>query len=149
MSWTGPIEKEAGTAQSSTSGPSEGEPISQKPLILIAEDDRRLRELLEAILQRDYRLVMAKDGLQAIVFAKKCAPDLILMDIQMPKLTGWQVIREIRALRKKVPIIVITGFHDPYNKLKARRLEIADCLAKPLDLVRLQRLIEERISSTE
>lgn len=119
----------------------------QKPLVLIAEDDVNVRELLQAALQADYRLLLAKDGLQTIEQVKTQSPDLILMDIWMPKLNGWQVIREIRALHNTVPIIVITGHPDPYNKLKAEKFGVVDCLSKPFDLIYLQKLIREKIKT--
>jgi CheY-like chemotaxis protein len=119
----------------------------RKPLILIAEDDRAAREFLQLALQDDYRLLFAEDGLQTFEQTKNRSPDLIVMDIRMPKLNGWQVIREIRALQNMVPIIVITGHPDPYDKLKAKRLGVVECLSKPFDLAYLRRLIRKEAES--
>jgi CheY-like chemotaxis protein len=119
--------------------------MTHKPLILIAEDDRGIRDLLQAALEENYRLLVAEDGLQTIEQVKNGSPDLILMDIWMPKLSGWQVIREIRAKKNMVPIIVITGIPDPYNNLKAQRLGVVACLPKPFDVAHLRQLIREKI----
>jgi CheY-like chemotaxis protein len=122
--------------------------MSRKPLILIAEDDDKYREILESALQDHYRLLFAKDGLQTIEQVQSQSPDLIVMASHMPKLNGWQTIREIRAVRKKVPIIVLAGYPDPYDKSKAERLGVVDCLSKPFDVVYLHRLIRENTNST-
>jgi CheY-like chemotaxis protein len=121
----------------------------RKPVILIAEDDPKFRELLQLYLEGEYCLLFAKDGLQTIEQVQESSPDLILMDIRMPRLTGWQAVREIRARQKMVPIILITGYPDPLNGHKAETLDVDACLSKPFDFAHLRRLIEERVGGEE
>jgi CheY-like chemotaxis protein len=119
--------------------------MSEKPVVLIAEDDRLVRNLLRITLRNDYELRFAEDGLQTVEQAKEGFLDLILMDINMPKVNGWQAIRELRALQNNTPIVVITGFPDPLNEIKAKRWRVFACLNKPIDLIYLQEVVRKAI----
>ena len=123
--------------------------MSKKPLILIADDEVGTRESLRFLLKDDYDLVFAENGIQALEQVKSQSPDLILMDISMPQLSGWKVIRKIRAQRNFVPIIVITGLPDPSDKVKVQELGVSEYLSKPFDLAHLQQLIRETILVSE
>jgi CheY-like chemotaxis protein len=123
--------------------------MHEKSLVLIAEDDRQIQSLLQESLQKEYHLIFAKDGLQAFEFVKQYSPDLIIMDLHMPKLTGWQAIQEIRVSGKKLPIIVVSGFHDVYNERKAEKYGIVGFLYKPFSMDHLKQLIQENIGSSE
>jgi CheY-like chemotaxis protein len=80
--------------------------------ILLAEDDRFLRRACEASLrQRGYRVVAAPDGAEALRLAAAERPDLILLDMLMPKLTGGQVLRALRAdaATRAIPVLVLSN----------------------------------------
>jgi DNA-binding response OmpR family regulator len=117
----------------------------QKPLVLIADDDRNIRRILKLGLEQDYRCCLAEDGLQAVEYARAESPDLILTDIMMPRLNGWEAIREIRSIGLDVPIIVMTGFADSWSQAEAVELGVTDCLAKPFSLYHLRELISKKI----
>jgi|Deesub1362A_J573_1020465.scaffolds.fasta_scaffold00185_63 CheY-like chemotaxis protein len=119
--------------------------MSQRPCILIAEDDLGPREALRFLLKDDYRLIFAEDGREALARVHQDTPDLILMDIRMPYLDGWEAIRQLRNEGISAPIIVITGFPDPADKEKIKELSVKAYLSKPFDLLRLQELIRSTL----
>lgn len=124
--------------------------LSRPRTILVAEDDADVRLMLKTLLNmKGYRVVESGDGQETVDVARTELPDLILMDLQLPRLNGFAVARFVRqtdALRK-VPIVVITG-HDP---AKHRGLALAaGCNAyvqKPVDFDRLDELITSLLSS--
>lgn len=83
---------------------------TEKATILIAEDTDSNFDLLNAILGRKYRLVRAKDGMEAVTMYDEVNPDLILMDIKMPNLDGLEATRIIRQLSAEVPIIAQSAY---------------------------------------
>jgi DNA-binding response OmpR family regulator len=113
--------------------------MSKKPLVLVVDDDQHLGEFLQMALGKDWRVILAEDGLQAV--------ELILMDINMPRLNGWNAIREIRAMGIAVPIVVMTGFPDPSDQIKAQELGVVECLYKPFNILRLRELIHRQMKS--
>jgi two-component system, NarL family, nitrate/nitrite response regulator NarL len=84
-----------------------------KPLrVLIADDHRLFAEALEAILTTDERIEVvgqASDGEQAVELARKLGPDVVLMDVSMPVLNGFEATREIRAAGEGVRVLMLTG----------------------------------------
>jgi len=103
------------------------QPTSQTPLlILIADDNVDTREMYALYLTTvGYRVETAEDGHEAILRARAMHPDLIVMDLQMPKLDGWAAIRELqgRAMTAAIPVIVLTG-HDFKAFLKPAALAV-------------------------
>ncbi len=101
--------------------------------ILIVDDDVNICELLRLYLEKDgFDTVVANDGEQAVQFAAKYTPDLILLDIMLPKLDGWQVCREIRKT-SDVPIIMLTAKGETFDKILGLELGADDYVSKPFD----------------
>ncbi len=101
--------------------------------ILICDDDRNICELLRLYLEKDgYTLAIANDGEEALEKFASEAPDLILLDIMMPKLDGWQVCREIRK-KSNCPIIMITAKGETFDKVLGLELGSDDYVVKPFD----------------
>ncbi|MFN8421267.1 MAG: response regulator [Anaerolineae bacterium] len=105
------------------------------PLVLIADDDKNTRELLGTMLQREgFRVESAADGQEAVKKAFKVIPDLILLDIQMPGLDGFEVLGKLRAepTTEHIPIIVISAAaRDSHDVVKGLGLGADDYLLKP------------------
>jgi two-component system, cell cycle response regulator DivK len=120
-----------------------------KPLILIAEDSLDGREMMSALLRlKGYDVVVAEDGVQAIDMALKNSPDLIFIDLELPRLDGISVARNIRRSRKLcgVPIIVVSG-HDPAGHREAAiAAGCTDYLMKPIDFDRLDAILELNVA---
>ena len=101
--------------------------------ILIVDDDENICELLRLYLEKDgFETVVANDGEQAVDYAAKYTPDLILLDIMLPKLDGWQVCREIRK-SSDVPIIMLTAKGETFDKILGLELGADDYISKPFD----------------
>ena len=100
---------------------------------MIVDDDANICELLRIYLEKDgFSTVTSTDGEQAIIYAKQYHPDLILLDIMMPRLDGWQVCREIRKT-SSVPIIMLTAKSETFDKILGLELGADDYITKPFD----------------
>jgi two-component system cell cycle response regulator DivK len=103
--------------------------------ILIVEDTDLNRDLLVQLLEDDYQIVTAEDGEAGIAIAGQEHPDLILMDLSLPKIDGWQATRRIKADAnlREVPIIALTAHAMLGDEEKARAAGCNDYLSKPID----------------
>lgn len=103
-------------------GCSEGSSADASPsqqTILIAEDEDSNFDLLKAILGRKYRLIRARDGMEAVMSYDEAKPDLILMDIKMPNLDGLEATKIIRELSTTVPIIAQSAYAYQQDQIAA------------------------------
>lgn len=102
-------------------------------LILIAEDEVEIAEILAAYLERSgLRSVHAVDGHDALAKHHSLKPDLVLLDVQMPGMDGWQVIGEIRH-RGDTPVIMLTALDQDIDKLTGLRIGADDYVVKPFN----------------
>ncbi len=101
--------------------------------ILIVDDDSNICELLRLYLEKDgFSTIVAVDGEQAVKLADAEKPDLMLLDIMLPKMDGWQVCREIRKT-SKLPIIMLTAKGETFDKVLGLELGADDYVSKPFD----------------
>ena len=101
--------------------------------ILIVDDDINICELLRLYLEKEgYETSVANDGARAVELARLYSPDLILLDIMLPRLDGWQVCREIRKF-SETPIIMITAKGEVFDKILGLELGADDYVTKPFD----------------
>ena len=113
--------------------------------ILLVEDNEMNRDMLSRRLERrGYEIVMALDGEQGVEMAQSAKPDLILMDMSLPAMDGWEATRRIRAsvATKSVPIIALTAHAMSDDREKALAAGCDDYDTKPVDLERLLPKIE-------
>jgi two-component system, cell cycle response regulator DivK len=103
--------------------------------ILIVEDVEMNRDLLVQLLEEEYELVEATDGRQGLEMAARERPDLILLDISLPEIDGWEVARRIRAdeALRQIPIIAVTAHAMAGDEEKAYASGCNDYLSKPID----------------
>lgn len=105
--------------------------MSQK--VLVVEDDINIAELLRLYLQKDgFEVSHAADGGKAVEMAKEIQPDLVLLDIMLPVMDGWQVCRELRK-SMKMPIIMLTAKGETFDKVLGLELGADDYVTKPFD----------------
>ncbi len=120
--------------------------------ILIVDDDTNICELLRLYIEKEgYQAVLAYDGEQAIEVFNKEQPNLVLLDIMMPKLDGWQVCREIRKT-SDCPIIMITAKGEVFDKILGLELGADDYVVKPFEakeVVARVRAVLRRTGSNE
>ncbi len=101
--------------------------------ILIVDDDTNICELLRLYIEKEgYTTAIAYDGMQALELFNKEQPNLVLLDIMMPKLDGWQVCREIRKT-SDCPIIMITAKGEVFDKILGLELGADDYVVKPFE----------------
>ena len=101
--------------------------------ILIVDDDTNISNLLRLYLEKEnFTCVIADDGEKAVELFKSEKPDLILLDIMLPKLDGWQVCREIRK-NSDCPIIMITAKDETFDKVLGLELGADDYIVKPFE----------------
>ena len=103
--------------------------------ILIVEDVALNRDLLVQLLEDAYRLVLAEDGVDALKRAAEVRPDLILMDLSLPNMDGWEATRRLKAdeTLAHIPVIVLSAHAMRSHEERARASGCDDFLTKPLD----------------
>jgi CheY-like chemotaxis protein len=118
------------------------------PAILLVEDNEMNRDMLSRRLERKgYTISMAVDGQQAVAMAATTNPDLILMDMSLPVLDGWEATRRIRATGNAVPIIALTAHAMDGDERQAREAGCDDYDTKPVDLPRLLAKMEALLAA--
>ena len=101
--------------------------------VLVADDDKNICELLRLYLEKEgYTVVLANDGEEALERFSAENPDILLLDVMMPKLDGWQVCREIRKT-SEVPMIMVTAKGETFDKVLGLELGADDYVVKPFD----------------
>lgn len=109
--------------------------MSQK--VLVVEDDSNIAELLRLYLQKDgFEVSHAADGGKAVEMAKEIQPDLVLLDIMLPVMDGWQVCRELRKTMK-MPIIMLTAKGETEDKVSGLEMGADDYIVKPFEVKEL------------
>lgn len=123
------------------------------PRILICDDEIGTRESLRMILKDKYELLFAEDGQQAVDRLAEGKVDLILIDINMPRLSGIEALQRIKEIDSEVEVLVITGFGSLDTAIQAMKYGAYDYITKPFDMNAILRLVEKgltrRRSSTE
>lgn len=120
------------------------------PTILLVEDNEMNRDMLSRRLQRKgYAVIVAEDGVEGVSKARDEMPDLILMDLSLPVLDGWEATRRIKAddATKAIPVIALTAHAMSSDREKALQAGCDDYDTKPVDLKRLLGKIEAALSN--
>lgn len=120
---------------------------SDRPLVLVADDEPDMRHFLVSQLADEYEIIEAVDGREAAERAQAALPDLILLDLMMPHKDGLQVCRELRAYEPTagLPIILLTARADEEAKFDALQYGANDFLAKPFSSVELQARVKNLV----
>ncbi|MGN1031315.1 MAG: response regulator transcription factor [Butyricicoccaceae bacterium] len=102
--------------------------------ILIVEDDANIRELLRLYLEREgYEIFEAENGAVGLEQWKRCKPDMLLLDVMMPVMDGWEVCKKIRE-ESEVPIIILTAKGETFDKVNGLEMGADDYIVKPLEM---------------
>ena len=106
-----------------------------KKTILVVDDTDWNRELLVQLLEDEYTILQAVDGAEGVRMTQEHKPDLILMDLGMPVMDGWEATRRIKAndAVKQIPIIAVTSHAMVGDEIEARKAGCDDYLPKPID----------------
>ncbi len=114
--------------------------MSERAKILIVDDDERARRLLASLLQQDFQIFQAEDGMQALKMAAEIQPDLILLDQMMPGMTGYEATLKLKEdpLTRSIPIIVVSALDDRESRLRGLDAGAEEYLYKPVDRIDLR-----------
>ena len=115
--------------------------------ILVVEDVELNRDLLVQLLEDKYRLVFAADGVAALERAAEAKPDLILMDLSLPRMDGWEAARRLKAdaTLSRIPLIALSAHAMRSHEERARASGCDDFLTKPIDEILLFETIARHI----
>ncbi len=117
--------------------------MPDKNRILVVDDEEALRTVLSTELSSEgYEVSTAADGNEAIELVKDNNYDLVLLDIKMPSVDGFEVLKYIKGGKPDIKVIMLTGFADLKNAIESKRLGAEDFVSKPYDLVDLLTTIE-------
>ena len=116
-----------------------------KKKILIADDELNIRSLVSRMLGKDYIVIEATNGEEAIDIAKRQEPDLILMDLMMPQMDGYTACSSIKTdqATKGIPVVMLTGVTHELNKSFAREMGADGYLSKPFSADELLRQVKQ------
>lgn len=127
----------------------------QKPLkFLIIEDDSNICDLIKLYIEKlGYRTILSYNGEDGIEKYYDQSPDFIILDIMMPLMSGWEVCQEIRRDNKLIPIIMLTGRGESYDKIKGFDLGADDYVVKPFEpnelMARVKAILRRSFLSSE
>ena len=122
-----------------------------KGKILIVDDEAHIRQLVNNTLGKDYNVIEASNGEEAMNIALSQKPDLILMDIVMPKVDGYSACSQIKAdqATKEIPVIMVTGLSFTLNEKVAKDMGADGYITKPFNLENLLTIAEQYVSAAQ
>lgn len=118
-------------------------------IILIADDEQPIRSLVKRLLGATYIVLEAADGEAAVDMARKHKPALILMDILMPKMSGYAALRAIKTdpVTKGIPVVMLTGLDSELDKKLSKQMGADGYITKPFSLQDLKKTIGRLVKS--
>ncbi len=119
-----------------------------KNKILVIDDEPSIRLLLENFLSKTYEVVVKSDGMEALTWLEGNLPDLIICDIQMRNLDGYQFLEQLRyrGFTKHTPVIMLSGVESSKERIKCYQLGAQDFLSKPFNPEELSELIKKNLN---
>ena len=140
-----PAQGSAPPRSQSGRGDTEGQ-TEERPLVLVAEDDNKTLRLVGQVIQRGgYRAVLASNGVGAVKLLKRARPDLIILDLRMPRMDGFQLLELLKKYETSasIPVVVLSGSSSLFDIDRALRLGISDYLVKPISPRKLLQKVQE------
>lgn len=115
--------------------------MHEKPVILVVDDEYNNRSLMEDFLTPlGYNVILARDGEEALEKVNEAAPDVVLLDVMMPRVDGFTVARELKSREdtKTIPVVMLTALMDMGSRIRAFELGVDDFFTKPVALIELK-----------
>ena len=118
-----------------------------KKTILVVDDELTTCVLLEHFLSSQYEIITTNSGIEALTWLESNLPDLIISDIQMPKMDGFDLLQDIRlkGYTKHTPIIMLSGRTESKERIKCYKLGAQDYLTKPFNPEELEELVKKNL----
>ena len=118
--------------------------LKKRPRLLVVDDDVEITSTFEAILRSEgYDVATASDGGAALELVRQAPFDLILLDLLLPGMDGWTILRHIREITPGARVVILGADVDPHGAVEAFRLGAVDVLLKPPDIDKLLRFVDE------
>ena len=128
-------------------------PRDESAVVLVVEDDKDIRELIQLCLESDgLEVVTASDGREALARVEEVRPDAILLDLMMPEVDGWEVIRTLKARDDDiadVPVFMMTAYGDRQSRVRGALERACKYITKPFDPNVLPAMIRAEIASDD
>jgi CheY-like chemotaxis protein len=125
------------------------EEAKTKLKILVVDDDENIREVLsDLLLLEGYEILLAEDGEQALLIFEEILPDVVITDLGMPGISGWEVARRIKSKDPSKKVIVISGWGATLQKDQLEENYVDQVLPKPFHLEQVKKIIVEVMSKT-
>jgi len=120
--------------------------MSPKKILIIDDEPQLVESLAVRLKASDYAVQTAPDGVSGINKFKEEPPDLVILDIMMPGLSGLDVLKELKQLNSSLPVIMLTAYGTPQSAIEALHLGAYDHLSKPFNTATLLEMIKKAIS---
>jgi DNA-binding NtrC family response regulator len=111
--------------------------------ILVCDDEEGIRESLKLILEKDYDVVFAESGDDAIQKMKTSPTDMVILDIKMPRKDGLETLKEIKKVSPMANVIIATGYKSVDTAQEAMRLGASDYIVKPFDRETISKVVKK------
>ena len=123
--------------------------MAEPPTILICDDEPNLRELIRISLEPDYEFAEAGDGAEAIELAQRVRPDLVLLDVMMPGMSGLTVLKRLRGHPElaETPVVIVSAYAAEHDRVAAFEAGATEFVKKPFDPEALASLVESLLAS--
>ncbi|MEM4259953.1 MAG: response regulator [Candidatus Woesearchaeota archaeon] len=113
--------------------------------VLIVEDEEHIANAEKMILEDDYHVIMANDGLRGFDLAKKEKPDLIVLDLMLPGMNGFDICKKIKNDKtlKDIKIVMVTAKNEEKDEIKGMKLGADDYIMKPFEAIELKHVVKQ------
>lgn len=114
-----------------------------KKKILICDDEEGIRESLKLILERDYDMVFAESGDEAIKAMKETPMDIVILDVKMPRKDGLETLKELKKIRPSSNVIIATGYKSTDIAQEALKMGASDYVVKPFNRDNIRKIVQK------
>jgi DNA-binding NtrC family response regulator len=125
------------------------ENTNSKKTVMIVDDESSIRESLKWAFKDDYDVLLATQGRRALQLVEKEPPDLILLDLLLPDISGMEVLKRVKELKRTLPVIMITATKTVRNAVEAMKWGADDYIVKPFDLDELRIVVQKAMATQE
>ena len=125
--------------------------MSPKRRLLVVDDEQDVREMLALVLgRRGFGVQTAADGMEALVLAQSAPPDLILLDVMMRDMDGWEVLKllQLEEATRRVPVVILSARAEPRDKIRGLQEGAVDYLTKPFAIDEVVTRVESILGET-
>jgi len=116
---------------------------SNKPTLLICDDEEGIRESFKLVLGDLYNLRLVRNGVEALDLLKTFTPDAMLLDIKMPKIHGMEILKQIKKLKPRLPVIIVTGYQSVEMAQEALKNGASDYIPKPFESQQILKAVSD------